>query len=63
MVRNQHPDEPVERTCGTATPPADLRARRMSLAIDNLDIEKANATREVIARANADFERIFGSDD
>jgi hypothetical protein len=63
MVRNQHPDEPIEPTCGTTASPADPRARRMRLAIGDLDIGKANTMREVIARANADFERIFGSDD
>ena len=42
--------------------PERLRAQRSSFAFGNLNIENPNVTREVIARADADFDRIFGSD-
>jgi hypothetical protein len=63
MVRNQQLDEPSERTCGMTLPLSKLRAQSVALAIGNLNIENPHVTREAIARAAADFERIFGSDD
>jgi hypothetical protein len=55
-------DELVEFTRGIVMSPEQLRAQRRSFAFGNLNIENPNVTREVVARADADFDRIFGSD-
>jgi hypothetical protein len=61
MVRdNKTLEQPTERDRDASRAPA--RARRRSFAGVDLDIGSPQATREVIARADADFERIFGSD-
>ena len=39
-----------------------LRARRRSLVYGNTTIENPDVTRDIGARADADFERIFGSE-
>jgi hypothetical protein len=63
MVRNtEGPNELIERTRDIPMSPERLRAQRSSFAIGDLNIENPNVTREVIARADADFDRIFGSD-
>jgi hypothetical protein len=61
MVRNPTLQEPLDRTRGVGMTPAQPRARRRSFAFGNLDVENADVTREVVARADADFDRIFGS--
>jgi hypothetical protein len=43
--------------------PEQLRAQRRSFAYGNTAIENPDVTRDIVARAGADFERIFGSDD
>jgi hypothetical protein len=61
MVRNTEGlNELIERTRDTPMSPERLRAQRSSFAFGNLNIENPNVTREVIARADADFDRIFG---
>ncbi len=61
MVRDSKtPEEPTERVRDASR--ASARARRRSFANADLDIGSPHATREVIARADADFERIFGGD-
>jgi hypothetical protein len=63
MVRNTEGlNELIERTRDIPMSPERLRAQRSSFAFGNLNIENPNVTREVIARADADFDRIFGSD-
>jgi hypothetical protein len=42
--------------------PEELRARRRSLVYGNTTIENPDVTRDIGARADADFERIFGSE-
>ena len=42
--------------------PEQLRAQRRSFAYGNTSIANHNVTREIIARVDADFERIFGSE-
>jgi hypothetical protein len=55
-------DERTESTCGISMSPEELRARRRSLVYGNMTIENPDATRDIGARADADFERIFGSE-
>jgi hypothetical protein len=63
MVRNTEGlNELIERTRDIPMSPERLRAQRSSFAFGNLNIENPNVTPEVIARADADFDRIFGSD-
>ena len=42
--------------------PEQLRAQRRSFAYGNTTIANPNVTREIIARVDADFERIFCSE-
>jgi hypothetical protein len=42
--------------------PEQLRAQRRSFAYGNTAIENPDVTRDIVARADADFERIFGSE-
>jgi hypothetical protein len=55
-------DERIESTCGVSMSPEELRARRRSLAYGNTVIGNPDITRDIVARADADFERIFGSE-
>jgi hypothetical protein len=55
-------EELIERTRDIPRSPEQLRAQRRSFAFGNCNIENPHVTREVIARADADFDRIFGSD-
>ena len=60
MVRDpKTQDERIESTRDTATSSEERRARRRSFvfAIANPDI-----ARDIVVRADADFERIFGSE-
>jgi hypothetical protein len=61
-VRAEDLNELIERTRDIPMSPQQLRAQRSSFAFGNLDIENPNVTREVSARADADFDRTFGSD-
>ena len=63
MVRDTKTlDERTESTCGISMSPEELRARRRSLVYGNTTIENPDMTRDIGARAHADFERIFGSE-
>ena len=42
--------------------PEQLRAQRRTFVYGNTTIANPDDTREIIARVNADFERIFGSE-
>jgi hypothetical protein len=58
MVRND--TEQRNSSAATADAPAGVRAR--SFAGANLDINDKAVAREVLMRADADFERIFGAE-
>ena len=63
MVRNTKTlDELIESTRGIIMSPEQLRAQRRSFAYSNTAIENPDVTRDIVARADADFERIFGSE-
>ena len=62
MVRDTKTlDELIERRRDIATSPEQLRAQRRSFVYGNTTIANPDVTREIIARVDADFERIFGS--
>jgi hypothetical protein len=54
-------DELIERTRDIAMSPEE-RAQRRSSVYGNTAIANPDVTREIIARVDADFERIFGSE-
>jgi len=58
MVRDD--TEQRNSSIPTADVPADVRAR--AFAGTNLDINDKAVAREVLSRAAADFERIFGAE-
>jgi hypothetical protein len=55
-------DEPIESTRGISMSPEELRTRRRSFVYGTTIIENPDVTRDIVARADADFERIFGSE-
>jgi hypothetical protein len=55
-------DELIESTRGIIMSPEQLRAQRRSFAYGNTAIENPDVTHDIVARAGADFERIFGSE-
>jgi hypothetical protein len=56
-------DELIESTRDASTSPEQLRAQRRPFVCGNTTIANhLDVTREIIARANADLERIFGSE-
>jgi hypothetical protein len=55
-------DELIESTGGIIMSPEQLRAQRRLFAYGNTAIENPDGTRDIVARADADFERIFGSE-
>ena len=63
MVRDTKTlDEPIESTRGIIMLPGELRTRRRSFVYGTKTIENPDVTRDIVARADADFERIFGSE-
>ena len=63
MVRNTKTlDELIERSRGISMSPEQLRAQRCSFAYGNTTIANPDVTRDLIARVDADLERIFGSE-
>ena len=63
MVRDTKTlDERIESTCGIGMSPEEPRVQRRSLVYGNTAIENPDITRDIAARADADFERIFGSE-
>ena len=63
MVRDTKTvDELIERSRDIVMSPEQLRAQRRSFAYGNTTIANPDVTREIIARVDADFERIFGSE-
>ena len=63
MVRDTKTlDELIESIRDIIMSPEQLRAQRRSLVYGNTAIENPDMTRDIVARADADFERIFGSE-
>ena len=63
MVRDTKTlDERTESTCDISMSPEELRARRRSLVCGNTVIANPDIARDIVARADADFQRIFGSE-
>ena len=54
-------DELIESARGIAMSREKLRVQLLSFAYGNTTIANPDVTREIIARVDADFERIFGS--
>jgi hypothetical protein len=54
-------DELIDSTRDFAMSPEELRARQRSFVKSNPTIADPDVTREIVARVDADFERIFGS--
>jgi hypothetical protein len=52
----------IESARGIIMSPEELCAERRAFVHGNTTVANLNVTREIIARANADFERIFGSE-
>jgi hypothetical protein len=64
VVRNiKNLDELIESARGIVMSPKRLRAQRRAFVHCSTTDANHNVTREIIARANPDFERIFGSND
>ena len=55
-------DELIESTRDAATSPDKRRARRCSFVYGDTAIANPDVTRDIVARADADFARIFGSE-
>ena len=63
MVRDTKTlDERIESIRGIVMSPEELRVQRRTLVYGNTVIENPDITRDIGARADADFERIFGSE-
>ena len=67
MVRNTTPTstptqgELNDRTLDISMSPEQARVPRRSSTVSNIEISDSPITRDVLARADADFARIFGS--
>ena len=63
MVRDTKTlDERIESIRGISMSPEELRAQRRTLVYGNTAIENPDITRDIAARVDTDFERIFGSE-
>lgn len=63
MVRDpKTQDERIESTRDTATSSEERRARRRSFVFGHTAIANPDIARDIVVRADADFERIFGSE-
>ena len=63
MVRDTKTlDERIESIRGISMSPEELRAQRRTLVYGNMTIENPDITRDIAARVDTDFERIFGSE-
>ena len=63
MVRDTKTlDERIESFRGISMSPEELRAQRRTLVYGNTTIENPDITRDIAARVDTDFERIFGSE-
>ena len=55
-------DELIESTRDTTASPEQRRARRRSFVFAHTATANPDIAREIVVRADADFERIFGSE-
>jgi hypothetical protein len=55
-------DERIESIRGISMSPEELRAQRRTLVYGNTAIVNPDMTRDIAARVDIDFERIFGSE-
>ena len=55
-------NELIESTRDTTALPEQRRARRRSFVFGHTAIANPDIAREIVVRADADFERIFGSE-
>ena len=63
MVRDpKTQDERIESTRDTTTSSEERRARRRSFVFGHTAIANPDIARDIVVRADADFERIFGSE-
>ncbi|HEY7300050.1 MAG TPA: hypothetical protein VH684_19325 [Xanthobacteraceae bacterium] len=63
MVRDTKTlNKPTERTRDIPVSLKELRAQRRSSVYGNTTVANSDVTREIIARVDADFQRIFGSE-
>ena len=63
MVRDTKTlDERIESIRGISMSREELRAQRRTLVYGNTTIENPDITRDIAARVDTDFERIFGSE-
>ena len=63
MVRDpKTQNELIERARDSVSPPRKRRARRRSFVFSHTAIANPNIAREIVVRADADFECIFGSE-
>ena len=64
MVRDpKTQDELTENTRDTTASPEQRRARRRSFVFAHTATANPDIAREIVVRADADFKRIFGSED
>jgi hypothetical protein len=56
------PDERIESARDAATSPEQRRAPRRSFVFGHTAIANPDIARDIVVRADADFERIFGSE-
>jgi hypothetical protein len=56
-------DELIESSRDTATSPDKRRGQRRSFVFRHTAIANPDIARDIVLRVDADFERIFGSDD
>ena len=61
-TQQQPKGQPVESSDDAATP-AQRRARRRSFVFGHTAIANPEIARDIVVRADEDFDRIFGSDD
>jgi hypothetical protein len=59
-ARSDSLEDLIERTSGITMSPEQLRAQRRSFAYGNTAIDNPHMTREIVDRADKDFERLFG---
>ena len=61
-TQEQPKDQMVESTCGTTASPEQRRMRRRSFVFGHTAIANPDIARDIVVRADEDFERIFGSE-
>jgi hypothetical protein len=62
-TQQQPKDQPVASSRDTAASSQRRRARRRSFVFSHTAIANPDIARDIVVRADEDFDRIFGSDD